>query len=201
MIDSLRGPLIHVEPGFAVVECAGVGYKCLTSLSTLGRLPPVGKEVTLYTHLNVREDAVELFGFAERGELHCFKLLTSVSGVGPKVGLAILSTLPPDRVALAIVGGDAKSLTQAPGVGQKLAQRIVLELKDKLGKESLALPGEEGAPFTLPTQGGSAPEAVAALVVLGYAQSEAAAVIARMDGTLPVEDLIRQALKLLGGVR
>ena len=200
MIYSVRGPLVHMEPGLAVVECAGVGYKCLTSMHTLSKLPQRGSEVTLYTHLNVREDAVDLFGFYDQTELNCFKMLTSVSGVGPKVGLAILSILSPDKVALSIVGGDSKALTKAAGVGPKLAQRIVLELKDKLKGADLSFGREETAVNVALDVGNSA-EAIAALSVLGYSQSEAAAAVAKMDPSLPVEEMIKLALKALSNPR
>ncbi len=131
MFYSLTGKL-------AVVECGGVGYRCMTSLTTLSCLPPAGERVTLYTHLNVREDALDLFGFYSMNELDAFKKLIGVSGVGPKSALAILSDMTPDRLALCIASGDAKSLTRAPGVGVKLAQRLILELKDKISKAELA---------------------------------------------------------------
>jgi len=200
MLYSVRGTLLTFAPGYAVVECAGVGYKCLTSMHTLQKLPSTGTEVRLFTHLNVREDAVELFGFWDEEELGCFKLLTSVSGVGPKVGLAILSALSPDRVALAIAGGDSKALTKASGVGPKLAQRIVLELKDKLKSADLHFAQDETmVNATLDT--GNASEAIAALSVLGYSQSEAASAIAKCDPAMPVEEMIKSALKSLSGLR
>lgn len=118
MIYSVHGKLIHTESGFAVVECAGVGYKCLTTLSTLSRLPRLGEEATLYTHLNVREDAVDLFGFYDQGELSCFKMLISVSGVGPKAALSILSSMSPEKFALCVATGDVKSL-KCPASGPR----------------------------------------------------------------------------------
>ena len=127
MIYSVTGTLVHTEPGAAVVDVGGVAFRCMTSMSTLRALPRLSEKVTLYTYLNVREDALDLFGFATKGELSCFRLLTAISGVGPKVGLAILSQLTPEEVALAAAAGDAKRFTKANGVGQKLAQRIVLE--------------------------------------------------------------------------
>lgn len=133
MLYSVRGKLIHMEPRTAVIECAGVGYKCFITMHTARQLPALGGEVILYTILSVREDAVDLFGFADQGELNCFRQLTSVSGVGPKAAVAILSELSPERVAMAVASGDYKTLTRASGVGPKLAQRIVLEMKDKVG--------------------------------------------------------------------
>ena len=134
MIDSLHGTLIHTEPGVAVVECGGIGFKCMISQNTQRTLPPNGEKVKIFTLLNVREDALDLFGFASRNECGCFKMLTSVTGVGPKAALSILSELSPEQVAMAAASGDSKALTRASGVGPKLAQRIVLELKDKVKK-------------------------------------------------------------------
>ncbi|MGX8700453.1 Holliday junction branch migration protein RuvA [Caproiciproducens sp.] len=197
MFYSLKGKLIHMEPGLAVVECGGVGFKCLTTLSTQRALPALGEQVTLYTHLNVREDALDLFGFATLGELNCFKMLTGVSGVGPKVGLAILSELAPEQVAMAVATGDSKTLTRASGVGAKLAQRITLELKDKV--KGLQTGGAAFAPAGIVSASSNAAAAVNALTVLGYSPTDAAAVVGRFDSALPVEELIRQSLKAMGG--
>ena len=125
MIYSLDGTLTYFDQNFAVVSCGGVGFKCFTTLTTLQSLPGVGKPVQLFTYLSVREDALDLYGFATTAELDCFKLLISVNGVGPKAALAILSELSADRLAVCIAGGDAKSLTRAPGIGKKIAERIV----------------------------------------------------------------------------
>ena len=197
MLYRLRGSLIHTEPSFAVIECAGVGYKCYTTMNTQRSLPAIGKEAVLYTHMNVREDAVDLFGFSSLAELNCFKLLTSVTGVGPKVGLAILSVLSPEQVAVAVAAGDFKTLTMAQGVGNKLAQRVILELKDKLkalggGEEVTAAAGVVNA-------AGNAAEAMNALTVLGYTPSDVAPVVAKFDSSLPVEELIRLTLKAMAG--
>ena len=197
MLYRLRGSLIHTEPSFAVIECAGVGYKCYTTMNTQRSLPAIGKEAVLYTHMNVREDAVDLFGFSSLAELNCFKLLTSVSGVGPKVGLAILSVLSPEQVAVPVAAGDFKTLTMAQGVGNKLAQRVILELKDKLkalggGEEVTAAAGVVNA-------AGNAAEAMNALTVLGYTPSDVAPVVAKFDSSLPVEELIRLTLKAMAG--
>ena len=190
MFYSLTGKLIHTEAYLAVVECGGVGYRCMTSLTTLSCLPPAGERVTLYTHLNVREDALDLFGFYSMNELDAFKKLIGVSGVGPKSALAILSDMTPDRLALCIASGDAKSLTRAPGVGVKLAQRLILELKDKISKAEL---GE--AAVQIGADGSGMNEAAAALCTLGYSQSQAAEALAGLAADLPVDELIRQALK------
>lgn len=200
MIYSVTGKLIAVEPGFAVVEAAGVGYRCSTTTSTLAKLPPRGKEVTLLTHLYLREDVLELFGFYSEEELRCFRLLIGVNGVGPKAALAILSSLTPQKLMLAIAAGDAKAV-KVPGVGPKLSQRIVLELRDKFSTEDLAggfSGGGDGGLSLLAGEGSSAQgEAVAALVSLGYGQTEAAAAIAKLDASLAVDELIKGALKRL----
>lgn len=196
MIASLRGTLISADPSFAVVECGGVGLKCSISLNTARRLPAVGKECFLFTHMSVREDAIDLFGFADEAELDLFRLITAVSGVGPKLALSILSAFEPDRLSLFIASGDAKSLTAASGVGAKLAQRIVLELKDKIGGVSLANEGDVSAAVAA-SANSAASEAVQALVSLGYSQSEAALAVGKLDSSLPVETLIKEGLKAL----
>lgn len=197
MFYSLTGTLIHTEPSVAVVECGGVGFKCLTSRNTQRGLPKIGEKIRLYTHLNVREDALDLFGFLTVTELNCFKMLTGVSGVGPRVGLAILSELTPEQVAVAVASGDSRTLSRANGVGPKLAQRIALELKDKVKKAggSAMAGGIQG----IPTAAGNAENAVSALAVLGWSATEAAAIVSRFDSSLPVEELIRLSLKSMGG--
>lgn len=202
MIYSVRGKLIHAEPGFAVIECGGVGYRCFVSLSTLQRLPPLGGEASLFTCLIPREESLDLFGFADQAEQQCFKMLTSVSGVGPKVAMSILSDLTPDRFALAVASGDAKTLTKSQGVGMKLAQRITLELKDKISgiqpKISDSVPLSAVSSADDRTSRG---EAVSALTVLGYSQSEAALAVASCDPSLTVEEIIKAALKSLASRR
>ncbi len=197
MLYSVKGELIHVELRMAVVCCGGVGFRCHITMNTARQLPSVGSEVMLYTILNVREDAMELFGFADQDELLSFKQLTAISGVGPKVGLSILSELSPERVALAVAAGDYKALTKASGVGPKLAQRIVLEMKDKVK----ALTSSESG-LTMPAGGvisasGNAAQAVDALTVLGFSAGEASAAVGKLDSALPVEALVRDALKML----
>ena len=203
MIYSVTGNLVHTEPGAAVVDVGGVAFRCMTSMNTLRSLPRLSEKVTLYTYLNVREDALDLFGFATKGELSCFRLRTGISGVGPKVGLAILSQLTPEDVALAAAAGDAKRFTKASGVGQKLAQRIVLELKDKVAKgfvDGISLEDVAGATSTAPAAQGAG-QAIAALVSLGYSQSEAAMAVSKIDATLPVEEIIKLALRGMAGRR
>ena len=182
MIYSVQGTLIHLEPRFAVISCGGVGFRLAVTANTVRQLPPVGQEAMLYTILNVREDALELYGFADQAELGCFRQLTSISGVGPKAANAILSELSPDKVAMAVAGGDYKLLTRAQGVGPKLAQRIVLEMKDKVGAVAVS---------------GNAEQAVRALTVLGFTAGEASAAVARLDSTLSVEAMVKTALKSL----
>lgn len=194
MFYSLTGKIVHTEPGFAVVDVGGVAFRCAASMGTLRTLR-LHETATLYTHLNVREDALDLFGFATRQELGCFKLLTAISGVGPKAALAILSELSPEEVALAAAAGDVKRFCRANGVGPKIAQRIVLELKDKVMDFST---GELGAGFAEPggpSASGNAAQAVEALTVLGYSPTDAAQAVGRLDSALPVEELIRLALK------
>ena len=195
MLYSVRGTLTHLEPRMAVVECGGGGFRCQITMNTARQLPPMGAEALLYTILNVREDAMELFGFADQSELRCFQQLTAVTGVGPKAAIAILSELSPDRVAVAVAGGDYRSLTRAQGVGPKLAQRIVLELKDKVG----ALPSAEGMSMSegVVSAAGNAAEAVNALTVLGFSAGEASAAVGKLDSALTVNELVRQALKSL----
>ncbi len=197
MIYSVKGELVAVTPNTAVVECGGVGFRCHITMNTARQLPSLGKEAMLYTIMNVREDAIELFGFADQAELTCFKQLTAITGVGPKAGLSILSELSPQKVALAVAAGDYKSLTRAAGVGPKLAQRIVLEMKDKVDTLSGGNLSMGDIPAGVPSAAGNAAEAVSALTVLGFSASEASAVVGRLDSALPVETLVREALKQL----
>lgn len=198
MFYSVRGKLIHMDSSTAVVECGGVGYNCQTTMNTLKNLR-LGDEVTLFTYLNVREDAMELFGFSAKTELDTFKTLIGVSGVGPKAGLAILSELSPEQVAMAIATDDIKTITRAQGVGKKIAQRIVLELKDKLAKslssENTSLPSAAAAANAAM---GNIPKAIEALGVLGYAPADVSGILATMDSALPVEQLIAQTLRQMG---
>lgn len=198
MFYSVRGKLIHMDSSTAVVECGGVGYNCQTTMNTLKNLR-LGDEVTLFTYLNVREDAMELFGFSAKTELDTFKTLIGVSGVGPKAGLAILSELSPEQVAMAIATDDIKTITRAQGVGKKIAQRIVLELKDKLAKslssEDTSLPSASAAANAAM---GNIPKAIEALGVLGYAPADVSGILATMDSALPVEQLIAQTLRQMG---
>lgn len=197
MIYSVRGKLIHKEMELAVVECGGVGYACRTTLSTLASLSETGAEVMLYTYLHVREDNVELFGFSTQQELNCFKMLISVSGVGPKAALSILSDVNPEKFALLVASEDSKTLTKTKGIGAKTAQRIVLELKDKIVKENINLAEAGSSPVPSASESSSVSEAFSALLVLGYTQSEIAPVLSGLDPELPSAELIRQALKIM----
>jgi len=194
MFYYLNGTVEHIEPYLAVIDCGGVGYACRTTSTTIASLQ-VGKAGKLYTYLHVAEGIFDLYGFAAQGELGSFKQLLSVSGVGPKAALAILSVCPAQKLAMAIITGDEKALTAAPGIGKKIAQRIILELKDKLAKETQELGVSAGA--VIPAGGKSkAVEAAAALAVLGYTQSDIAAALKGIDvETLPLEEIVRQGLK------
>ena len=196
MIDSLTGKILKKTPDSIVICCGGVGYRASVPFSVAGALPGVGSEGTIYTHLHITENDLSLFGFDSEEQRACFELLTGVSGVGPKAGIAILNVLSPSRIALAISGGDYKSFTAASGVGPKLAQRIVLELKDKVAKgmaEGISL-SDLGSSAPAAAVGSSA-QAVAALVGLGYTSAEAASAVAKCDPSLSVEEIIRIALQ------
>ena len=203
MIYCLTGKIVKKSMSAVVLSCGGVGYYAQCPASVAGALPGVGKEATLYTVMSVTENDVSLYGFATEEQQACFEMLTAVSGVGPKVGLAILSVMEPQRVALAISAGDHKAFKAASGVGPKLAQRIVLELKDKVAKgfvDGISLEDVAGAASDAPASQSSA-QAVAALVSLGYSQSEAALAISKIDATLPVEEIIKLALRGMAGRR
>lgn len=200
MFYYVEGRVAVLEQGLAVIDCGGVGYACHTSQNTVGALK-MGKTARLYTYLYVREGAVDLFGFADQEELNCFKMLLGVSGVGPKAALAILSVAPPSQLALAIITEDAKLLTQAPGIGKKIAQRIVLELRDKMSKGQLeGAAGRAAEAIAVPAAGAvnHVQEAVAALMVLGYTQAEAFTAMEGLEtAAMEAEDIIRHCLKKL----
>ncbi len=201
MIYSLRGKLALKELGMVVVECGGVGYACKTSYSTVSQLGEIGGEVTVYTHLYVREDAVELFGFATLQELSCFRLLISVSGVGPKAATSILSDMTPEKFAFTVASGDSKTFTKTKGIGAKTAQRIVLELKDKMSAESVGgSVAVDAASFAVaPGRAvtSAVTEALEALMVLGYTQGEAAPILGKLDQTLSTQDMIKETLRIM----
>lgn len=199
MYYYLKGELVKLEANACVIDCGGVGYKCTVSLTTSSFLSAKsGQTVTLYTHLAVREDGIEMFGFATESERACFNQLTSVSGVGPKAAVSILSYLSPDKFSLAVCTGDAKAIAKAKGIGTKTAERIILELKDKISKDMM------GTELSAPA--GSAPtvkspaftEAAEALLVLGYDKNTVNAVLSKVDGNLTDSgDIIKSALRKL----
>ena len=195
MFYHLDGKVAEQGQGMAVIDCNGVGYLVNTSLTTQSRLK-VGERSKLYISESVREDAFELFGFATKSEKRSFDLLIGVSGVGPKAALSILSAYTPEALAMAILSGDEKALTVAPGIGKKIAQRVILELKDKLAKESgdLELPMKSGAPVAVGD--GKLSDAAAALAVLGYGPAEINVALKGVDvAPLTVEEIIKAALK------
>lgn len=194
MFYYVSGTVAHVEPYLAVIDCGGVGYACATTNYTISRLKK-GERAKLFTYLHVREEIFELFGFSSQQELSSFKMLIGVSGVGPKAALAILSSTTPNNLALSIVTGDEKALTAAPGIGKKIAQRIILELKDKLAKEQTSFSSDGPVPVIAAGGANKAGEASAALAVLGYGTPEIAAALKGVDMEQPLEEIIRQALK------
>ena len=197
MFYYINGVVAELEPNLAVVDCGGVGYALNTTAYTIGQLK-IGEKAKLYTYLNVREDCFELFGFAGKSEKRCFELLIGVSGVGPKAALSILSVTSPEALIMNIASGNDKALTAAPGVGKKIAQRIVLELKDKLAGEA----GQSMSPdagFAVPTAGGGGgkrADAEAALAVLGYAPAEINTALKGVDvEALTLEEIVKTALR------
>lgn len=198
MFYSLTGNVIKIMTQTAVIECGGVGFKVNTSMNTLKHISMGESSVTLYTYLAVREDALDLFGFYDEDELDCFKLLISVSGVGPKAALAILSQLTPSELSSAVARGDTKSVTRAQGVGPKIAERVVRELKGKLAIADYSdAEGDYVSGTVLNEVSGSANEAVSALQFLGYSQAEASRAVSMVDSASNVEELIKKALNLL----
>lgn len=199
MFYYVEGMVALLKQGLAVIDCGGVGYACHASQNTIGKLK-IGARARLLTYLNVREDIFELYGFIDEEEQSCFEMMIGVSGVGPKAALSILSVAPPDRLALSIITGDEKMLMQAPGIGKKIAQRIVLELRDKMSKEQLETASSVSPVAMAAASGGvnHTQEAVAALMVLGYSQAEALQAMEGMDAAqMEAEEIIRQCLKKL----
>ncbi|MCQ2771122.1 MAG: Holliday junction branch migration protein RuvA [Clostridia bacterium] len=199
MFYYLKGTLVVVDQSFAVIDCGGVGYKLSVSATTLSKIAGnIGQVTTLYTYLSVREDAVELMGFYSNEELSAFKMLISVSGVGPKAAMAILSIMTPERFAFTVSSGDSKALAKANGVGGKTAARIILELKDKVAKEISAVDTETGETFAPIPQTGVVTEAISALMVLGYSRSEAERALSGLNLNDTLEHVITAALKKMG---
>ena len=198
MYAFLTGKVEYAEADSLAINCGGVGYLCRASVTTLSQLPPTGSEAFVYTYLNVVQDGVDLYGFFDRAEKDCFLMLNGVSGIGPKAALSILSEFTPDGLALAIASGDTKVITRAKGVGPKAAQRIVLELKDKmaggLASGAYGFGAASGPSIQIK---GNAAEAVAAMSALGYSQSEAAAAVGKLPQEMSVEEMIKAALRAL----
>ncbi len=198
MFYSITGKIVYSDPSTVALECGGVAFKCSVTLNTLKELGRRGETTTLYTYLSVREDALELFGFSNEQELEFFKMLLNVSGVGPKAAIAILSQNTPNALALSIAAGDVKAITRAQGVGPKIAQRVVLELKDKMAKlapqQISAREVNAGAQINM---GGNISEAVSALAALGFSAADAARALGGEDPAAKVEDLIKIGLKKL----
>ncbi len=202
MIYCLTGTLIFTDTlaSVAVVDCAGVGYKVNVTSNTLTKLPLHADKPTtvrLYTHMNVREDGVDLFGFFTTEELDAFKLLITVSGVGPKAAMSILSLLTPEKLSVAIASEDTKAISKAPNVGPKTAARIVLDLKDKVSKFCPTTGDDPVVSMPTAISGGNLEDAQAALLVLGYGKPEVAKALAKVDAKAPLEDIIRNALSVL----
>ena len=203
MISYIRGILTEASGDGIVVEAGGIGYEIRVPLSVLERLPRLGEEVKIHTFLQVREDGVGLFGFLDRGELAMFKQLLGVGGIGPKGALGVLTALKPDDLRLAVISGDAKAIARAPGVGIKTAQRIILDLKDKVSMDDI-LPAADGSG---PDSGGrgdallgpAARETMEALTALGYSAMEASRAVGRVEVTedMTAEDVLKQSLRFL----
>ena len=194
MIYYVSGEVTVLEPGFAVIDCGGVGYGCAVTAYTAAQLK-LGQKAKLYITESIREDAFDLYGFASREEQRCYQLLTSVSGVGPKAAMSILSSGGPQNFTLAVMTGDEKMLTAAQGIGKKIAQRIILELKDKVGGGSMELDFSTGPAVTAPTTNNAAALANAALQELGYSPAEVATALKGAPADASTEELVRFALR------
>lgn len=202
MISYIRGELAYIEEDKVVVDVAGVGYAIFMPGSSIGLLPPIGEEVKIHTYLNVKEDCMQLFGFLTRDDLEVFRLVIGVNGIGPKGGLNILSQLTPDDLRFAVLSGDVKAISAAPGIGKKTAEKLILELKDKLKLEDALShsEGKEKEKFGLQSpQGNIQGEAVQALVALGYGNTESLRAVKQVAITedTQVEEVLKQALKLM----
>ncbi|MDO4962373.1 MAG: Holliday junction branch migration protein RuvA [Eubacteriales bacterium] len=206
MINYIKGELTDIEDGFIIVEAAGVGYGIFVPATVIGELPPIGTEVKIHTFYSVKEDGQSLFGFLYKEDREIFRLLISVSGIGPKGAIAILSVLRPDELRMAIITGDAKSISQAQGIGKRTAERVILELKDKIGslaEDFVNAAGASGSAAAGRTHGtaafsaGPVSEAIDALTVLGYSRMEAGRAVSQVmiDESMTTEDVLKLALK------
>ena len=194
MFYHISGKVTAIEPNLAVIDCWGIGFALNVTVNTLSHLQ-IGEPAKLYTYENVREDAFDLFGFYDKQEKRCFEMLIDVSGVGPKAALSVLSSVTPEALAMAVISGDEKVLTAAPGIGKKIAQRILLELKDKMAKDTVGL-ALAGGTAAAAVGSSKLSDAAAALAVLGYSSNEISAVLKDIDvENSALEDIVRQALK------
>ena len=197
MLYYVSGTVTVLEPGLAVIDCGGVGYGCRVTAYTAGQLK-LNQKARLYITESIREDAFDLYGFSSREEQRCYELLTSVNGVGPKAAMAILSSGGPQNFTLAVMTGDEKMLTVAQGIGKKIAQRIILELKDKIGGSDVELDFSAGAPVSAPEQPGSnVALARAALQELGYSPAEISTALKGVDPNASTEEMVRHALRAM----
>lgn len=195
MFYHIDGVVSELEPNFAVLDCGGVGFGLSVTANTLSQLS-LGKKVKLYVSESIGETNFDLYGFADKSEKRCFELLTAVSGIGPKAALSILSYQTPERLAMAIMNGDEKALTVAPGIGKKIAQRVILELKDKISKEPIGYDPSYAAAPVVTAQDGQVGDAVAALTVLGYSSAEISPVLRKLDTAgMSAEQIIKAVLK------
>ena len=198
MIYSVNGEVTHLEQNIIVMECGGIGFECRSTASAVSRAG-IGEKIKLYTYMNVREDAMELYGFVDESELNCFKMLICVSGVGCKVAVDILSSLSPQEFALAVVNEDAKTITRVKGIGNKMAQRIILELKDRLKKNN-SFETSDIPRINLGSAAGNAfSEALTALMVLGFTNAQAQKALDGLSAELTVQELVKEGLKRLSG--
>ena len=202
MISYIRGELCDIEEQKAIVDVNGVGYGIYMPQQALSLLPPMGQQVKIHTYLNIREDAMQLFGFLTKEDLNVFRLLIGVNGIGPKAGLNILSCLSPDELRFAVLSGDAKAISKAPGIGLKTAQRLILDLKDKISVEEILMTDQEET-GTTPARTGGLPdagkEAVDALTALGYSAMEATKAVRQVEitGQMTAEDVLKASLRHL----
>ncbi len=201
MVSYLRGTLAAFEEDKVIIDVGGIGFGVYMSGQSMGRLPSVGSEVKLHTYLNVKEDAMQLYGFLSRDDLSVFKLLIGVNGIGPKGGLGVLSALSPDDLRFAVLANDVKAICAAPGIGKKTAEKLILELRDKLKLEDALehIASDSEVPAGMESHGRIQSEAVQALVALGYGSTEALKAVKKVEAAeaMEVEDVLKSALKYM----